>query len=212
MAVDPRNLVEITKYRNILNDKDAVSTVASAIAAQTAEQLANSLSVTITVSLKNGMSSVSKPAFNTHLAGYIKANMASMLPALSTYMDGLVASAKASAEAEAGSLGMTSTPITLLPPAILNDATANATIGGEFSLDIVADNTSGAGITSCVYGATGLPTWASIDADTGAITGTVPASATEGDSFTFTAKVTTNIGESSKEITVTYVAAAEDGE
>lgn len=204
-SVNPRNLVEITKYRNILNDKDAVDTVINAIGEQSAEQLANSLGVKVTVSLRSGNSSVSKPAFDTHLAGYIKANLATMLPAVSAYMDGLVAEAKESAEAEAGSLGMASTPVTALPPAITNESAINATIGGAFSMNITANNTSGAGITSCVYAATGLASWMSLDEETGAITGTVPSSATAGDSFTMTLKVTTNIGEDTKEVTVTYV-------
>lgn len=211
-VVDPRNLVEITKYRNILNDKDAVSSVIAAIGEQSAEQLANSLTVSVNVSLRSGSSSVSKPAFNAHMAGYIKANLASMLPSVGTYMDGLVAEAKAKAEAEAGSLGMTSTPVTLVPPAILNDDTAEATIGGEFSLDIVADNTSGTGITSCVYSATGLAAWMTLDADTGAITGEVPSDATAGDSLTLTLKVTTNAGEDTKAVTVTYAAASAEPE
>ena len=204
-SVNPRNLVEITKYRNILNDKDAVATVINAIGEQSAEQLANSLGVKVTVSLRSGNSSVSKAAFDTHLAGYIKANIATMLPAVSAYMDGLVAEAKESAEAEAGSLGMTSTPVTALPPAITNESAINATIGEAFSMNIAADNTSGAGITSCVYAATGLASWMSLVEETGVITGTAPSSATAGDSFTMTLKVTTNIGEDTKEVTVTYV-------
>lgn len=212
MANDPRKLVEITEYRNLLNEQDEVQEVVDVIASQTAEQLANNVTTASTFSVRNGTTSVSKASFNKHLAGYIKANIATIAPAVLTYMEAIVASNKAEAEAEAGLLGMTTTATTILAPEIISDAAVNATVGEAFSYDIVADNDSGTGITSCVYSATGAPAWLTVNTSTGAITGTVPADATVGDSFTMTVKVTTNGGEDSQDVVVTYVAAASEPE
>lgn len=208
MANDPRKLVEITEYRNLLNEQDEVVAVVDAVAAQTAEQLADNCSATTTFSIKVAGTPVAKTAFNKHLASYIKANIATIAPAVLTFVQGIVATNKAEAEEEAGLLGMTTTATTIPAPEIISDAAVNATVGETFSYDIVADNDSGTGITSCVYSATGIPSWLTINTNTGAITGIVPADATVGDSFTMTVKVTTNGGEDTQDVVVTYVAAA----
>lgn len=210
MATDPRKLVEITKYRNMLDARDAIQSIITDISGQTAEQLAENLKVTVSVTLKKDGATVSNGNFNTYLAEYVKSNILTITPNLAAYVDSLVASNKAEAETEAGLLGMNSTSSTVPAPTIISDGTATATIGAAFSYDIVADNDSGSGITSCTYSATGLQAWMSIDANSGAITGTVPDDATEGDSFTMTVKVTTNGGEDTKDVTVTYAASGEE--
>lgn len=209
MANDPRKLVEIKEYCSLLDDKDEIQKIATAISGQTAEQLASNLTVNVSVVLKeDGVNKAATP-LNKHFAAYIKANIASLLTGLSTYVDSLVAANKAEAEAEAGLLGMTTTATSASAPTIISDATATATAGEAFSYDIVADNNSGAGITSCTYSATGLPSWATLDESTGEITGTVPSDVTDGDSFTMVVKCTTNVGEDSKSVTVTYANGAE---
>ena len=200
---DPRKLVEIKEYCSLLDDKDEVQRMSTEIAAQSAAELADNLSLTLTVLLKkDGVNLASQP-FNKHFAAYLKANITSLLSGVATYVDSLVAANKADAETEAGLLGMTTAPTTIPAPAITSASTVTATIGDSFSYDIVASDTSGPGITSCVYSATGLASWMSLDASTGAITGAVPTTATDGDSFTMTVTVTTNGGTDSQTVTVT---------
>ena len=212
MATDPRKLAEIMNYRNILNDKDAVQYVIDAINAQSAEQLSKNMKVTVSVALGTGSSSIAKPAFNSHFSGYLKENITSLLSGFATYMDRVVASSKARAEEEAGFLGMDSDPVVLVPPVITSAGSADAVIDSAFLYNITADNVSGTGITSCVYSVVGsMPEWMSLDATTGALTGT-PVTGGHGvgigDGFNLEVKVTTNVGSDTKVVQVTYVAAS----
>lgn len=214
MANDPRKLIDITEYRNLLNDKDDVQKVIDAVAAQTADQLAANLAITATALLKPvtvGSASVGNAAFNKHLGGYLKANFTTIVTGVMAYVDGLIASNKAEAEEEAGLLGINSTPITPVAPSVTSSAAADATIGAAFTYTITADNISGPGITSCNYSAANLPAWLALG-DGGVLSGTVPDDATDGDSFTMQVTVTTNIGSDTKDVTVTYIADEGEGE
>ncbi|MGD0091341.1 MAG: MBG domain-containing protein, partial [Planctomycetota bacterium] len=78
-------------------------------------------------------------------------------------------------------------------PVITSDLTTTGTVGQDFSYTITADNNP----TS--YDATGLPSWASVDPDTGAITGT-PDAAGETD---VTISATNDEGTDSEALTLT---------
>ena len=87
---------------------------------------------------------------------------------------------------------------TTAAPVITSASTASGTVGTAFSYTITASNSP----TS--YGATGLPSWASVNASTGVISGTPTAAGTS----TVTVRATNASGTGSATLTITISAAA----
>ena len=207
MAVDnPRSLKEITEYRDLLNARDDAMALVNAVLALENPVIETNFNVTVQASLKPATTgpTITSQAFNKYTAIWLKKNIRTVAPDIIALIDAEIATNKLEAEEEAGLLGMNASSILAPAPSITSPDTATVAAGAAFEYQTVADNTSGTGISSLVYAlGSGTPSWLSINADTGKVTGTVPSSMTTGDTFSFTVTVTTNNGTDSKGVTVT---------